>query len=252
VKQTALIALFVSLFAVPAVAQDQKAWIDVNIGSAQSSQGSVATGLQTGMFSEIASFVSVYPKPTRGGDFDLGGGYMFTPRLGAGVSISGTAHKDHVGLGATIPHPVFFNAAAVASGATTDALQRKEGAVHMQLMVNATPASDRYRVRVFTGPSYFRLKQDAVSAIEYLQSASLLSTANNVEITGYNGGSIEGGAWGFHAGISGDYFFHRIVGVGGMVRYSRATLTAVDPLGANATDFTVGGAQVGGGLRLKF
>ena len=122
----------------------------------------------------------------------------------------------------------------------------------MQLMVNAMPDSPRYRVRVFGGPSYFRMKQDAVSAIEYLQSASLLSRANSVEITGYDSGRIEGGAWGYHAGVSGDYFFNRIVGVGGMARFSRATVTAVDPLGENATDFRVGGAQFGGGLRLKF
>ena len=86
-KHTALIGLVVSLVAVPASAQDQKTWIDVNIGAAQSSQGSVATGFQTRMFSEIASFASVYPKPTRGADFDFGGGYMFTPVLGAGVSL---------------------------------------------------------------------------------------------------------------------------------------------------------------------
>ena len=127
-----------------------RGWFDVNLGLAQSGAGDA-------LFTYTASLIdkaSFYGKPTRGVEFDFGGGYMFSRYVGLGVSFTGTAHEDPAGLGAGIGN------LALASDAT-DELMRTEGAVNIQLM--AVPFESRdFRVRVFGGPSYFRYKADMV------------------------------------------------------------------------------------------
>ena len=176
---------------------------------------------------------------------------MFNRWIGAGVSIAGTAHEDIVGLGATIPHPYFFNAEVIASGATDDKLMRTEGSVHLQAMV-AAYQGPRGRFRVLGGPTYFRYEADMVQDVEYTQIATRLSRAQSVTITGYEAVTTEGTGWGWHVGADGSVFFNRVVGIGGFARFSRGTVEIDEPMSELLQDVTVGGLQVGGGLRLRF
>jgi hypothetical protein len=83
-------------------------------------------------------------------------------------------------------------------------------------------------VRVFGGPSFFRLKADMVQDIEFDQAASIFSRANFVSITGYDQIEVEGSGIGFHAGADMSVFFARVVGLGAFARCSRGTVS-VDP-----------------------
>jgi hypothetical protein len=244
------------LCAAPVMAQTQavteKVWVDVNLGIAASAGEEQVYTFAGTLFREPVAMATAYAKPSRGADFDFGGGYMFTPKIGVGVSFQGTAHKDPVGLGVTVPHPYFFNASTTAANVTDSALTRTEGTVNIQAMVSALN-TDRLRVRVFGGPSFFRLKADMVQDIEFDQAATIFSRANFVSITGYDKVEAEGTGIGFHAGADMSVFFTRVVGVGAFGRYSRGTVSLdPEPMSEVAQDVRVGGFQTGGGLRLRF
>jgi hypothetical protein len=251
VKKSTVLTLAAILLAAPSFAQDEKVWVDVNVGIAHSVQDDVTTTFTGHVFQEPFALAAAYGQPQRGADFDFGGGYLFTPVMGVSISVSGTAHEDPAGLAVTLPHPFFFNAAATGSGATEDALVRAEGSVHLQVV--ASPLRrENVVLRLFGGPSYFRVAQDVVEDIGVSQTATILSRANTVTVTGWSGREEEGTGWGFHVGADVGFFFTRVVGVGGMLRFSRGNVEIFDPLSETDIELTAGGIQAGGGLRLKF
>ena len=64
---------------------------------------------------------------------------------------------------------------------TDDKLMRTEGGVNLQAMI-VPLQTDELRVRFFGGPTYFRVKQDAVHTITYNQTFAFLNPANKVTI----------------------------------------------------------------------
>jgi hypothetical protein len=252
-KGTFLLAIALSFSTSTAFAQDyERVWADVNFGRAQSAQGSSQTTDTAIVFGERASASAIYDKPAPGENFDFGGGYMLSRLVGVGVSISGNAYKDPAAVSVTMPDPFFFNDSATGALITEDLLERRERGVHMQAMVNATPNAERLRVRVFGGPSYFHVQQHLVSDIGFIQSASPFFPGNDVSLTGYEASAVDGNGWGFHGGADVGVFFNRLVGIGGTVRFSRATVSMADPLSESNIDAKAGGVQFGGGLRFKF
>jgi hypothetical protein len=238
--------------AAPAARGFARGWIDVNLGVAvagESRYGSVFEDIRS---QEIATFTAEYHSPV-GAEFDFGGGVMITPAFGLGVSIAGTAHQDEAVLGIRIPHPTRFNVYATDSAPTEDKLMRSEGSVNIQAMF-VSRVSDRVTARVFAGPSFFRVRQDAVSDIRYEQFFLSLPPVNEVTITAYESVVIpfeDATGWGFHVGGDASIFFTRVVGLGWFAKYSRGTVEMPDPL-AGAIEVTTGGFQSGGGLRLRF
>ena len=234
---------------------NKKVWIDVNFGGAQSAQGAQAFSFVTTVFREPAALASAYGQPSRGTDFDFGGGYMFTPMFGFGLSITSTADKNAAGLGATIPHPTIFNAASTGAGVTSTELERAEGALNIQIAVvprMARVSSDRTSLRLFAGPTFFRLSRQMVDDVRYTQQFAVLTSFNIISIVGSDARVVEGTGWGFHAGADVGYFFTRYAGVGGTVRFSRGSVEMAEPLSEKPAKMTTGGLQFGGGLRLRF
>lgn len=229
----------------------ERVWIDVNFGVASSGADLRAFTYTGVVYGEPYSFAAAYPRPSLGAEFDFGGGFMFTPVIGLGLSFTGTAQKDIVGLGATIPDPYYYDNEVTAAGSTTDRLVRSEGGVNIQAMIVALHRQ-KVSIRVFGGPTYFRYSGDMVRDIEFSQSASYYYPANEVEITGYESVTTEGTGWGFHVGGDVSYFFARIVGVGAFGRYSYGKVTAFEPMSESDQEMVVGGFQLGGGLRLRF
>jgi hypothetical protein len=244
-----LVACCVILASRPAWAQGQeKGWLDVNFGAASAAESEYSSGYSVSKFLETATFDATYSFP-RGGSFDVGGGYMFAPRVGIGVTLGGTAHEDPAALAIRIPHPLAFNAHASDIDVTDGVLQRSEGSFHISAMIMAA-SSPRVRLRVFGGPSFFRAEQDVVSFIGYDQVFQIFGTGNAVDITTYDTKKSDGSGWGAHGGFDVSFFFNRIVGVGGLVRISRGSVDLDDYSGVSHVK--VGGVQYGGGLRLRF
>ncbi|HWW86288.1 MAG TPA: SH3 domain-containing protein [Vicinamibacterales bacterium] len=193
----------------------KRVWIDVNFGMAMS-----AANVTVFATDDFLNQAVAYGKPTRGAEFDFGGGFMFTPLLGLGGSFSGVAHRDIAVVANTF------------STDTTGELSRTEGAVNIQAMV-VPLNSERLRARVFGGPSLFTYQADMVG---------LFRTSVPTSGTGL----------GFHIGGDVTYFFSRVVGIGGFARYSRATASIDEPLSGVKQNITLGGFQTGGGLRFRF
>lgn len=231
----------------------EKGWIDVNFGFASSAQRSLETTATWIESQETATAAVTYNSPT-GASFDFGGGGMLTEMLGVGISFVGTAHEGPAQLAITIPHPTRFNAPASDSEETDGKLQRVEGSVNIQLMFKPKMPGSDFRFRIFGGPTYFRLEADAISNIHYDQTYLVYGNANVVEITAYETVKTESTGWGFHVGADFSYFFTRVFGIGGFVRYSNGTLTVADEdaIADGPVDVKVGGFQGGGGIRLRF
>ncbi len=220
----------------------------MNVGVATAAEDSFSSTRVLTIAQERGGGSVAYGVP-RGGSFDVGGGYMFSRRVGLGVSLAGTAHEDIAGLAVSVPHPLVFNASATDATVTDSALTRTEGAWHIQAMAVAVD-TPRVRVRVFGGPSYIRAEQQVIDGIKYDQAFQVFGRGNVVDITSYTSTKSVGTAWGFHAGGDVSVFFNRVVGVGGFARLSRAT-TEIDDYGG-AHDIKLGGLQAGAGLRLRF
>ena len=129
---------------------------------------------------------------------------------------------------------------------------RVEGGSNIQLMF---VAYDRrgVRVRVFGGPSFFRVQQDAVDEVDYNQDYLVFSPVNSVSITTFTQRQVEGTGWGGHVGADVSYFFTHVVGVGGFARFTRGSVDIENTLaGGGTVTVKAGGVQAGGGLRLRF
>ena len=251
--RSVIVVIGLICFSAPAAAQS-KGWLDVNFGSASAAQKSLTT--ETNISDgdgEFETYRVGYNAP-RGASFDFGGGFMFTPMFGAGVQFTGTSHRGEADLNIRIPHPRFFDAHASDTASTDEQLERVEGGVNLSLVAALPVGNPNLTVRFYGGPTYFRLKADAINDIQYFQQFGLFNTSNAVDITTWASEEVEQTGWGLHAGGDIGYFFSKHVGLGGFARLTRGTVTfgpeefAVD----EDIDVKVGGFQAGGGLRIRF
>lgn len=167
-------------------------------------------------------------------------------RFGAGVALSRYSTDNATAtVDARIPHPFFFDQPRTVTGEVGE-LNRSERAVHMQV-VYIVPASGRLRVLLSAGPSRMSVEQDLVTDIRYDESfpfdtATFRSTTTR---------PFKGSAIGVHAGADVSYMLTRSIGVGGMVRVSRANIDIAGPDNRRVSA-EAGGVQAGGGLRVVF
>jgi hypothetical protein len=230
-----------------------RGWIDVNFGAATANETSVTTeAVIPDGAGEFETYRVGYSFPT-GASFDVGGGVMVSRVLGFGVQFTGTAHQDDADLFIRIPHPLYFDASATDESVTENALMRVEGGVNLSV-VAAPVNDDRVAVRLYGGPTWFRLQADVVNDIRYFQQFGIFTTVNTVEIREYDTEEVEQTGWGFHVGGDVSYFFNRRIGIGGFARYSRGTVTfrPDEFFVSENIDIEVGGFQGGGGLRIRF
>jgi hypothetical protein len=229
----------------------ERGWVDVNLGLASAAEGTFAIEANGPLYQETRTARATYVNST-GASVDVGGGLMLTPVVGIGMSISGTAHQQAVDLFASVPHPFAFNALATDTADADREFERTEGAVHLQVS-GLLPLGRRGRLRLFGGPSYFRVEQDLVSGVRYSQVFGVFTRLNEIVIIGSEYEErVEATGWGYHLGTDASYFFNRVVGVGGFARFSRGQVEIEDPLSGSLVDLKAGGFQIGGGLRVKF
>lgn len=159
--------------------------------------------------------------------------------LAAGVAF--TAHSDtrDIAVDASLPHPFLFSSPRAIEGTVSG--DHEEAAVHLQAAY-ILPLRGRLQAVVFGGPSFFTVKQSVVTAIRFSESYPYDTAA-------FDGATVEveeEQKTGFNVGADVAYYFSKNVGVGGVVRFTGATLSY------SLGDVDAGGATVGGGLRLRF
>ena len=228
-----------------------RAWIDINFASAFPAQDEQFYQFQGVLFAELATFETAYPSMPRASGPIAGGGVRLFGGLGVGVNFSRVKYEYPVQLGISIPHPTLPSRFATDVDETANPLEREDAAFDISAAYQL-PTPDTWRVRVFGGPTYFSLSQEMVQDINYDQAANAAG-ANAVNITSFVSEKVEDSGWGFHAGVDVGYYFSRHVGVGGVFRFNRGTITIpFEPMSEEPADIKMGAAMFGGGLRLRF
>lgn len=186
---------------------------------------------------EIARYTSGY-EVKAGPGIDAGGAVRLWRRLGAGVAFTSFKDDRDITIEGTLPHPLFFDRPRAISG--TPPGTREETAVHVNAVV-FLPVSPKFEVLVFGGPSFFSVRQTVVTDIRYDQSYPYdAATFTSAVVREEKESKV-----GFNVGADVGFYFSKYIGVGGIVRFSRATIPF------SLGDLDVGGAMVGGGVRIR-
>lgn len=229
----------------PAAAQawPERVHISLN-GAFQSTSNDFSDGFTFERNLEIGSTEVDYP--VQGGFvFDAGLGYRFWKNLAAGASVSYFTRDDAAATTSSFPHPFFFNQPREVTGEATG-VKRSETAVHVQAMYLVNPGG-RLRLVLSGGPSFFSVQQDLVTEVTITETflydtAAFASARKSRE---------KGTATAFNAGADVMWMLNRTLGVGGLVRFSRASVD-LDAPGNRTISVDAGGVYAGGGIRLLF
>ena len=190
------------------------------------------------IFDEIATFTST-DKVKGGGLIDIGGAYrVWGKNLLVGVTFTHTSSKSDGALTGSIPDPVVTDRPGTLNRTFAD-LKHAENAVHLDA-VWMMPVANKIDVGISAGPTIFAVSQEMAS-LTSTGSGSTATVTTTVAKTSK-------AAVGFNAGVDVQYMVAKKWGVGGIMRYSIGSVS----LPGAAKKLTVGGFQVGGGVRLRF
>ena len=176
--------------------------------------------------------------------FDAGGTLRLWRNIGVSLALSRMAHTGRAEVEAAVPHPFYFNRPRTVDG-DVPGVSRREVAVHTGAVY--VVVSQLLNVAVFGGPSFFDVEQVFVTELAVQETYPYDSA-------GFAGASVAraaGTKLGFNAGADVTWRFASRWGVGGTLRFSRASV----PVAADAVDFgsvEAGGLQGGAGVRMFF
>ena len=218
-------------------------YVSIN-GGMQVPQGDLAGQVTFPLYVEQGDFDASYTTPT-GPLIDIGGAVRIWKQLAAGVAVTRYQERGTADVDANLPHPLHLrrNRDLVA---TVPDLDRVETAVHVQATW-LVPVSNRVTLAVFGGPTVFRVEQDVVSAIVLTETYPF----DEVQLQRATIGERKESVVGFHVGTDVQYRLTRRFGVGGVVRFTRGTLTVLTDAD-DTLEIEAGGLQVSGGIRWAF
>lgn len=228
----------------PAAAQprEPRAVVSINAG-VQPASNSLSDRLDFRENVEDTTADVSYPSRT-GVAFDGGIGVRVWKRFGAGLAVSHFSREGPAHIDAKIPHPFFFDRPRTVT-ADVDGLARTETGVHLQVLY-LVRTTGRMRLALSAGPSRIEAEQELVTAVQYNEEYPFdTATFRSASRRTSRASSI-----GFNAGFDAAYMFTRQVGLGAVVRFSRATVKIARDDARISMD--IGGLQAGGGLRILF
>lgn len=216
------------------------------VGGLFQAGSSATTQLQTWpYFAETATTRVTYPAKNAPG-FDIAGGYRVWRNLAVGVGVTSVSHSTTTTVTGSIPSPLYVNQPRTLTGGF--GANTSETGIHLQATW-AIPMSPKMMLMVFAGPSIFSVQQTIVQpqgigvSSAYPYDLGVITSANTSEASKT--------AVGFGAGADISYYFSKSVGVGGMIRFARAS-ASFPVTGQPSVSVAAGGFQVGGGLRILF
>jgi hypothetical protein len=237
----------------PAQAQEIGAWFSANATFTKPAADSTTQATVFPYRSETFQSTQLYTQKNKP-SFDLDGGVRFGS-FGAGLGFTRYSDDETVQSHLTVPSRLFFNNLASATATSQNPLSHQETAIHLEGRYIAN--LPRMSLAVFAGPSYIKTTQDVVTDNTYTEVDSL-SGLHTINITNYSFRPVDLHAWGYNVGVDAAYYFSNYIGVGGLVRFSQATVKLPNDLQTTANgqavtqDVKVGGLNVGGGVRLRF
>lgn len=229
-----------------------RAWVNVDVARYVSRQKTLTVASATPLYRETLAAAAVYPELSKVNDIHLSAGFAAAGNLSLGVNFDGQNYASFVGLGISVPSPYFFSRSASDGRPTAITVARKDRAIDLSGVYRIPMSSPDISLRIFGGPTYFRITNEMIEKITYVQSASSVLPINSVTIRSFTSNDVTGSSIGFNIGADVGYFFSRHVGLGAAVKQSRGNVTVTDPLSGDKTTLAAGHLQFGGGLRLRF
>lgn len=192
---------------------------------------------------EEAAVETRYEVPT-GALFDGGAVVRLAGNFGLGVSVSMANGTNDVEIVARIPHPLLIGAHRQVEGAVP--ARHVERGIHVQAVYRVA-ATERLYFAFSGGPSHFNVEQKVVSAV----TASESYPFDTATFASANLQVLRGTGWGVNTGVDAGWMFTRRFGVGGLLRYSKGTVSLA-PTGREVREIDAGGLHAGIGARIAF
>jgi hypothetical protein len=210
-------------------------FVDINGGYQAASHDVGSTSTPT-IYDEQAHIVTTQ-KVGGGALFDIAAGYRVWHDLAISLGFTTSGNSSDAQVSASIPHPLFTDQPKT-TNFTASGLKHSENVINLDV-VWSSPINDKMDAAVSLGPSFIRVSQEVVASVNLTPGTQDVSSPN---IEKQSKTSV-----GFNIGGDFTYLIQPRVGVGIMARYvyGKADLTSVP-------DMTLGGFQIGGGVRLRF
>jgi hypothetical protein len=171
-----------------------------------------------------------------GAFFDFGAAYrVWGNNVLAGVSYSRTSSDSDVAIAASIPDPVVTNNPRSVQTSQSGA-DHAENAIHLNL-IWMMPVANKIDVGFFAGPTIFTVQQDTVTSLTVTEPVPTVSAPLD---------SVSKTTVGLNLGVDLQYMVTPRWGVGGLARYSWGSADF------DGDSLTLGGLQLGGGVRFRF
>ena len=181
---------------------------------------------------------------------DIAAGYRVWRNLAVGLGYSHNSNDSDAIVSVRVPHPILFGQSRQATETLGD-LEHSESAVHLQF-VWMMPLTNKIQFAVMAGPSFFSVHQDIVSPVGR-EDIRDVAPFTSVSIANLSAAEYKDSPVGVNIGVDGTYLITPMIGAGLFVRYAGASLDLPTPAGVTRDDeLRAGGAQVGGGVRLRF
>ena len=214
-----------------------KAFVSVNLGAQAPSQ-SLTTVSTPDIYGEAASFTST--EDVGGGFFfDISGGYKVWKNLAVGLGVTHVGSSTDLTVDAAIPDPLFFDSPRLLTTTIPDAH-------HSQTGINLTgtwfqPITDKIDIGYQFGPTIFLVSQDVPGTPTITEPGPV--------ITAFPLAKQDKTTVGVHFGVDLTYMVTPRFGVGGLARYTWGSAKLAE---SDDDSLTLGGFQIGGGLRVRF
>jgi hypothetical protein len=184
--------------------------------------------------------------PVKGGFvFDAGGGVRLFGNVGAGVALSYFTKSGSAATTSSFPHPFLFKQPRTVTGDVPN-LTRTETSVHVQAMYLVNPGG-KLRMTFSGGPSFLSVEQDIVTEVVITETFPF----DEAEFSSARSEKAKGSKTAFNVGADVLFMLAPKFGVGGLVRFSRASVD-LDVPGGRSIPVDAGGVYVGGGVRILF
>jgi hypothetical protein len=233
----------------PTVKTKKGGWLDrgyLSVNGLYQTAGPAFTQSQSWTyFAETATATIDYPAESAPG-IDMAGGYRIWRNLAVGAGLTYVSRPTTTVVSGSLPNPLYLNKPTTLSGGF--AASHSETAVNV-LAMWAIPLRPKMLLMVGGGPSFVSVTQTIVVAdgigvsLVYPYDSGSIRSAKTTDSSQL--------ALGFSVGADFTYRLAKTIGVGGMVRYARAS--ADFPVaGQPSVPVATGGLEVGGGLRVLF
>ena len=237
-----LVLLFVS-FGSGSAAQTSRGFVAVSAGLQSGSESfSHSAGLESALFGPEAGALSAHHPGGNDTLLDFAAGVRIVGPFGVGAGVSLLSRSDTVVFTARLPHPFHFDRFRQLEG-KQHGVNREEVAIHVSPRWTI-PVNEALEIALFGGPTFFRISQELVTGVDFTQKYPYDTAA----LSGASVQEYDGSAVGFNVGADAAVYFSSWIGVGGVIRFSRAE----SDLGERPTTITAGGLHAAGGLRLRF